>query len=87
MRKELQQFANSPAFPPQLIQDQFNQLVAPAPGMTVFEYFAIQAYSALIASGMTPNSAIDEAVMCAEELLTECFLRRQKPHIEDAENC
>ena len=87
MKKELAQFANSPAFPPQLIQDQFNQLVAPAPGITVFEYFAIQAYSALIASGMTPTSAIDEAVMCAEELLTECYLRRNKPQIDNAETC
>ena len=82
MNKELQNFANAPAFPPQLIQDQFNQLVAPAPGMSIFEYFAIQAYSALIASGMTPTSAIDEAVQCAEELLCECYMRRTKPQFD-----
>lgn len=78
MTKELQNFANSPAFPPQLVQDQFQQLIAPAPGMSVFEYFVIQTYSALVASGMTPTSAIDEAVQCAEELVTECFMRRKK---------
>lgn len=78
MNKELQTFANAPAFPPQLVQDQFNQLVAPAPGISVFEHFAIQTFSALIASGMTPGMAIDEAVQCAEELLAECYLRRKK---------
>ena len=46
--------------------------------MSVFEYFVIQTYSALVASGMTPTSAIDEAVQCAEELVTECFMRRKK---------
>lgn len=86
MTKELQQFANSPAFPPQLVQDQFQQLVAPLPGMSVFEYFAIQSYSALLASGMTPTSAIDEAIMCAEELLTECYMRRKRQSFDAESN-
>lgn len=85
MNKELTIFANSPAFPPQIVLDQFNQPVAPAPGMSIFEFFTIKAYSALLASGMTPASAIDEAVQCAEELLTECYLRRKRSQF-DAEN-
>lgn len=32
----------TPAFPPQLVQDQYNQLVAPIAGMTKLEYFTIQ---------------------------------------------
>jgi hypothetical protein len=85
MNKELTIYANSPAFPPQIVLDQFNQPVAPAPGMSIFEYFAAQAFAALLASGMTPVSAIDEAVQCAEELLAECYLRRKRSQF-DAEN-
>ena len=85
MNKELQTFANSPAFPPQLVQDQFQQLVAPAPGISVFEHFTIQIYSALVASGITPAMAVDEAVQCAEELISECYLRRKKQSF-DAES-
>lgn len=33
---------NHPAFPPQVAQDNLGRFVAPIPGMTKLEYFAIQ---------------------------------------------
>ena len=31
-----------PAFPPQIMLDQFNRPVAPVPGMSMLDYFALQ---------------------------------------------
>ena len=33
---------NSPAFPPQVAQDNLGRLIAPIPGMSKLEYFSIQ---------------------------------------------
>ena len=35
---------NAPAFPPQILLDQFQRPVAPIPGMSQLDYFALQIY-------------------------------------------
>lgn len=43
--------ANLPAFPPQLIQDQFQRIVAPVPGQTMREAIAMAVLPAIIMTG------------------------------------
>ena len=35
---------NSPAFPPQIMLDQFQRAVAPIPGMSQLDYFSLKIY-------------------------------------------
>jgi hypothetical protein len=44
--------ANLPAYPPQLLQDNFGRLVAPVPGMTLREAVALAVLPTLIHLGM-----------------------------------
>lgn len=45
------QTANLPAFPPQIIQDQFQRIVAPVPGQTMREAVAMAVLPAIIMTG------------------------------------
>jgi hypothetical protein len=48
---------NNPAFPCMPIQDQFNRLIAPIPGMSKLEYFTLNIYANNI-KDVLPGTAI-----------------------------
>lgn len=50
MSNPKQKAANFPAYPPQLLNDNFGRLVAPVPGMTMREAVALAVLPALINS-------------------------------------
>ena len=50
MSNPKQKTANLPAFPPQLLNDNFGRLVAPVPGMTMREAVALAVLPAIINS-------------------------------------
>lgn len=50
MSNPKQKTANLPAFPPQLLNDNFGRLVAPVPGMTMREAVALAVLPAMIGS-------------------------------------
>jgi len=67
---------NQPAFPCLPIQDKFNQLVVPVPGMSKFEHFVIEIYKVHLQNAgqmnILPlticNMAIADATLLLEQL-------------------
>jgi len=68
--------ANQPAFPRLPIQDKFNQLVVPVPGMSKLEHFVLEIYKVHLQnsanSNILPlticNMAISDATQLLEQL-------------------
>ena len=68
-----------PAFPPQVAQDNLGRFVAPIPGMSKLEYFAIKllptylelAKKHLLADKGTPVTPVQAAISLAKQLLNE----------------
>ena len=84
----------SPAFPPQVAQDQFGRFIAPIPGMSKLEYFAIKLLPTfmqlaaekgkLMAAGkpVTPGQA---AIEMAKELLDELEKAQEEEKTKQAD--
>lgn len=70
---------NHPAFPPQVVQDNYNRIMAPIPGMSKLEFFAIMLLPKYIDLAMEKNlthdginvNAYQAAVIAAEKLINE----------------
>ena len=68
---------NAPAFPPQVAQDHLGRLIAPIPGLTKLEYFAIQLLPYFLGTekNWSKNgsklTAYQSAVVASELLLDE----------------
>jgi len=63
--------ANSPAFPCVPIQDNYNRLIAPIPGMNKLEYFALKIYCTnknLMQEEADMEAAINEAMRLLNKL-------------------
>jgi len=85
--KEQQQEFNykSPAFPPQVAQDNFGRIFAAIPGMSKLEYFAIQMYPLAkkmsfekpFKSNGTIIKAEEISIIWAKQLLDQCNLSNQ----------
>ena len=79
MQTQKQNNAQTPAFPPQLMQDNFGQIVALVPGMNKLEYFAIQILPTLLNQQLNDKkpfktdgkniSVYEAAVISANKLL------------------
>lgn len=76
----LQEF-HSPAFPPELIQDKFGQLVAPLPGMTKLEYFSIAIHVENLKKGkpFSIEETILQAKLLIESLVNDRINQQQPP--------
>jgi hypothetical protein len=69
---------NTPAFPPQIAQDNFGRIVVAVPGMSKLEYFSLQLLPNYLNTSPTIVlkhkgkiiSAVEAAIIKAEELLT-----------------
>lgn len=91
MQTQKQNNADTPAFPPQLIQDNFGQIVALVPGMTKKEYFAIQILPTLLNQQLNDKkpfktdgkniSVYEAAVISANKLLES--LEQQKEQTDE----
>lgn len=70
---------NLPAFPPQVAQDNLGRIIAPIPGMTKLEYFAIQLLPIYLELGKKhrladkgePITPIQAAIITAKTLLDQ----------------
>jgi hypothetical protein len=70
----------TPAFPPQIAQDNFNRVFAPIPGMSKLEFFAIQLLPLFIKMSKEKPltldgksiSALDSAIFNAKLLIDKC---------------
>lgn len=68
-----------PAFPPQVAQDHLGRFVAPIPGLTKLEYFALQLLPSYLELGKKhplsdkgqPVTPIQAAIITAKELLNQ----------------
>jgi hypothetical protein len=68
---------NTPAFPPQVAQDNLGRIVAPIPGLSKLEYFSLQllpfylqlATTKKLADKGEPITPIQAAITTAKELL------------------
>jgi hypothetical protein len=67
--------ANQPAFPCLPIQDKFNQLVVPVPGMSKLEHFVLEIYKVHLQnsanSNILPLTICNMAISDANELLEQ----------------
>jgi hypothetical protein len=67
--------ANQPAFPCLPIQDKFNQLVVPVPGMSKLEHFVLEIYKVhlqnSVNSNILPLTICNMAISDANELLEQ----------------
>jgi hypothetical protein len=67
--------ANQPAFPCLPIQDKFNQLVVPVPGMSKLEHFVLEIYKVhlqnSVNSNILPLTICNMAIADANELLEQ----------------
>lgn len=63
----------APAFPPQLVQDKFGQVVAPLPGMTKLEYYCIQIHIENLKKGkpFAISDTIQQAKLLIESIVHE----------------
>ena len=63
----------SPAFPPQLAQDKFGQVVAPLPGMTKLDYFCIQIHIENLKKGkpFAISDTIQQAKLLIEAIVND----------------
>ena len=76
--KQMENF-NHPAFPPQVAQDNLGRFVAPIPGMSKLEYFAIQLLPTYLELGKKhpladkgqPVTPIQAAIITAKNLLEQ----------------
>jgi len=74
-----QQNYQSPAFPPQVAQDNLGRLIAPVPGMSKLEYFSLQLLPTFLEIGRTtkladkgtPLTPVQAAIAAAKQLLDE----------------
>ena len=70
---------NQPAFPPQVAQDNLGRIIAPIPGMSKLEYFAIQLLPTYLELGKKhpladkgePITPIQAAIITAKTLLQQ----------------
>ena len=70
---------DAPAFPPQVAQDNLGRIIAPIPGMTKLEYFALQLLPYYLELASTkplsrsgqPITTSQAAIIKAKELLDE----------------
>jgi hypothetical protein len=67
--------ANQPAFPCLPIQDKFNQLVVPVPGMSKLEHFVLEIYKVHLQNAANTNilplTICNMAIQDANELLEQ----------------
>lgn len=81
---------NAPAFPPQIGQDSLGQLVAPVPGMSKLEYFAIQLLPAFLQLGKQhpladkgqPITPVQAAIITAKSLLDQLNEKNEKDTLQ-----
>jgi len=67
--------ANQPAFPCLPIQDKFNQLIVPVPGMSKLEHFVLEIYKVHLQNAANTNilplTICNMAIQDANELLEQ----------------
>ena len=59
----------APAFPPQILLDQFQRPVAPIPGMTTLDYFALQIFCNVDKFEMNTKDCVEWSIKTAKILL------------------
>ena len=81
---------NQPAFPPQVAQDNLGRLIAPIPGMTKLEYFAIQLLPVYLELGKKhpladkgePITPVQAAIRTAKTLLDQLNEKQNEKDIQ-----
>ena len=77
----------SPAFPPQVAQDQFGRFIAPIPGISKLEYFALKLLPSFLQIGLETRiigvnggqvTAYQAAIEAAKELLDQLEKDQEK---------
>ena len=72
----------SPAFPPQIMLDQFQRAVAPIPGMSQLDYFALQIFCSGITGKLIPtDERINYAIEAAKLLLDALYKEQSESQI------
>ena len=83
---------NAPAFPPQVAQDNLGRIIAPIPGMSKLEYFAIQLLPAMLQiaanKGKLSNKGVpvtpqQAAIDAAKDLINEIEKLNTKENEKD----
>jgi hypothetical protein len=75
---------NSPAFPPQIMLDQFQRAVAPIPGMSQLDHFALQIFCSLTHPNVTADNwieYIDYSINAAKLLLDRLYETQSETQI------
>jgi hypothetical protein len=80
--KTMNSYKNSPAFPPQLMLDNFQRLVAPVPGLDKLEIFCLALYPvyqkmAWESTGLSNDWAVRQTIEAATAILDK--LESMKP--------
>jgi hypothetical protein len=76
---------NAPAFPPQILLDQFQRPVAPIPGMSQLDHFALQIFCSVVNSYDTTrktDDCINYSINTAKQLLDELYKAQSETQIE-----
>lgn len=71
---------NAPAFPPQILLDQFQRPVAPIPGMTTLDYFALKIFCNVDKFEIEKKADIIKWSVNAAKLLLDAL------HVEQSES-
>lgn len=71
---------NAPAFPPQVLLDQFQRPVAPIPGMSQLDYFALKIFCTLNLDEFDTNS------IAAKYAITQAKILLDALHVEQSES-
>jgi hypothetical protein len=87
------EYTQQPAFPPQVAQDNLGRIIAPIPGMSKLEYFAIMLLPTMIEIDRQQGSSIKgkyvspakAAVQAAKNLLKELNESDETPTLQLAE--
>lgn len=83
---------NAPAFPPQVAQDHLGRIIAPIPGMSKLEYFAVQLLPAMLQiaanKGKLSNKGVpvtpqQAAIDAAKDLINEIEKLNTKENEKD----
>ena len=78
---------NAPAFPPQILLDQFQRPVAPIPGMTQLDHFSLQIFCSMVGrfdelTTLEQQSCIMESITLSKNLLDELYKAQSETQIE-----
>ena len=74
---------NTPAFPPQIMLDQFQRAVAPIPGMSQLDHFALQIFCSGITEKLMPltDERVNYAIKAAKLLLDALYKEQSETQI------